>query len=83
MSFKNGKNFQNIPLQTVNNAISWVNKFSHVGIAYFRHNPSASRVVSQNGLCMINQGINKPDSALQAVPCNELLYLNQIFTSFL
>jgi len=32
---------------------------------------------------MINQGIYKPDSALQAVACNEFLNLNKIFTSFL
>jgi hypothetical protein len=31
---------------------------------------------------MINQGINKPNSALQAVTCNEILDLNQIFTGF-
>src|ERR1039457_3065031 len=82
MPFKNGKYFRNIHLQTIYNAVSSVDKLSHVGIACFRHNPSASQVVSQHRLCMINQGINKPDSAFQAVPCNELLYLNQIFTSF-
>ena len=82
MPFKNGKYFRSIPLQAVHNAVSSENKLSHVGIAYFWYNPSASWVVSQNCLCMINQGINKPNSTLPAIPCNELLYLNQIFTGF-
>jgi hypothetical protein len=82
MPFKNGKYLKNISIQAVYNAVSPVNKLPHVGIADFRHNPSTSRVVSQDCLCMINQGINKSDGALQAVPSNELLDLNQIFSSF-
>ena len=82
MPFKNGKYFDSITIQSVDNAISSVNKLSNVRITYFRHNPSASRIVSQNCFSMVNQGINKPDSALQTVTCNELLYINQIFASF-
>ena len=68
MSFKNGKYFQNIPLQAVNNAVTTVNKLSNVGIACFRYDPSASGVVSQNCFGMSNQGVNKPDSTLHTVP---------------
>src|ERR1035438_2286178 len=82
MTYKQGKYIEDISLQAVDYAVSTVNKLSHLGIACFRHNPSTARVVSQNRFCMINQGINKPDSPLSAVPSNELLYLNQIFTSF-
>jgi len=83
MPFKNSKYFKSIAIQSVDNAISSVNKLSNIRITYFRHSPSASRIVSQNCLCMINQGIYKPDSSLQAVTCNELLNPNKIFTSFL
>ena len=83
MPFKNGKYLNSITIQSVDNAISSVNKFSNIRITYFWHSPSASRIVSQNCFSMVNKGINKPDSALQTVTCNELLYINQIFTSFL
>ena len=83
MPFKNSKYFNSVSIQSVDNAISSVNKLSNVRITYFWHSPSASRIVSQNCLSMINQGIYKPDSALYAVTCNEFLNLNQIFTGFL
>lgn len=83
MPFKNGKYFDSTAIQAVDNAISSVNKLPNIRITYFRHSPTASRIVSQNCLCMINQGIYKPDSALYAVTCNEFLNLNQIFTGFL
>jgi len=82
MPFKDGKYFQNIPLESVHNAVSPVNQLSYVGIADFRHYPSASRVICQYSLSIVNQGINKPNSALQAVTCNEILDLSQIFTGF-
>lgn len=82
MTFKNRKYFNLITIQSVDDAITSVNKFSNVGITYFWHSPSASRVVSQQCFCMVNNGIYKPDSALRAIACDELLYLSQIFTSF-
>lgn len=82
MPFKNGKYFNPITIQSVDNAISSVNELSNVRIACFRYCPPASRVIRQNSLCMINQGIDKPDSTLHTVTCNELLYINQIFASF-
>ena len=83
MPFKNGKYFNSITIQSVDNAISSVNKLSNVWITYFWHSPSASWIVGQNCFSMVNKGINKPDSTLQAITCNELLYIKQIFASFL
>lgn len=83
MPFKNGKYFNSITIQPVDNAISSVNKLSNVWITYFWNSPSTSRIVSQNRFSMVNKGINKPDSTFRAITCNELLYINQIITSFL
>lgn len=82
MPFKNGKYFDTILVQSVDNAISSANKLSKVCIAYFRHSPSASRIVSQNCFSMVNKGINKPYCAFSTITRNELLYFNQIFASF-
>ncbi len=82
MPFKNGKYVDSITIQSVDNAISSVNKLSNIRITYFRHSPYASRIVSQNCFSLVNQGINKPNSALYTVTCNKLLYINQIFSSF-
>ncbi|MBP1727984.1 MAG: hypothetical protein H6Q56_357 [Deltaproteobacteria bacterium] len=54
MPFKNGKYFNSITIQTVDNAISSVNELSNVRIAYFWYCPPASPVIRQNSLCMIN-----------------------------
>jgi len=81
--FKNGKYVDSITIQSVDNAISSVNKLSNIRVTYFWHSPSASRIVSQNCFSLVNQGINKPNSALYTVTCNKLLYINQIFSSFL
>ena len=83
MPFKNGKDFNSITIQPVDNAISSVNKFSNVRNTYFRHSPPASRIASQNCFSMVNKGINKPSSTLQTVTCNELFYIDHIFASFL
>ena len=82
MPFKNGKYVDSITIQSVDNAISPVNKLSNIRTTYFRHAPSASRIVSQICFSLVNKGINKPDSALHTVTCNELLYIDQIFDSF-
>lgn len=83
MPFKNSKYFYTITIQSVDNAISSVNKLSKVRITYFRHSPSASRIAGQYCFSMVNKGINKTASALHTVTCNEFLYINQIFASFL
>ncbi len=83
MPFKNGKYVDSITIQSVDNAISSVNKLSNIRITYFWYSPSVSRIVSQNYFNVVNKGINKPDSALQAITCNEILYIKQIFASFL
>ena len=83
MPFKNGKYVDSITIQSVDNAISSVNKLSNIRITYFWHSPSASRIISQNCFNVVNKGINKPDSALYTVTSNKLLYINQIFSSFL
>ena len=54
MSFKNGKYFNAITIQSVYNSVSLVNQLSNIRIAYFWHTPSAFRVVSQNSLSIIN-----------------------------
>jgi len=54
MPFKNGKYFNSITIQTVDNAISSVNELSNVRIAYFWYCPLAFPVIRQNSLCMIN-----------------------------
>jgi len=76
MSFKNGKYFNLIIIKSVDYAISTVNKLSDVRIAYFWHCPSTSRIIRQNCFSMVNESINKPNSALQTVTRNELLYIN-------
>ncbi len=73
MPFKNSKYFNAITIQSVDNAISSVNKLSDVRITYFWHSPSASRIVSQNIFSVVNKGINKPGSAFQAITSYELL----------
>lgn len=73
MPFKNGKYVDSITIQSVNNAISSVNKLSYVRITYFWHSPPASRIVSQNCFSVVNNGIYKPGSALRTIACNELL----------
>jgi len=73
MSFKNGKYVDTITIQSVDNAVSPVNKFSNIWITYFWHSPSASRIVSQNRFDVVNKGINKPDSALRTITRNEIL----------
>ncbi len=83
MSFKNRKYFDSINIQSVDNAISSVNKLSNIRTSYFWHSPSASWIISQNCFNVINKCINKPDSALQAITCNEILCVKQIFASFL
>ncbi len=83
MPFKNGKYVDLITIQSVDNAISSINKLSNISITYFWHCPSTSRIVSQNCFNVVNKGINKPDCALQAITCNEILYIKQIFASFL
>jgi len=83
MPFKNGKYVDTITIQSVVNAISSINKLSNIRITYFRHRPSASRIISQNCFNVVNKGINKPDGALQTVTCNELLNIKKIFASFL
>lgn len=82
MPFKNGKYFNSITIQSVDNAISSVNELSNVRNAYFWYCPPASRVIRQKSLCMINDGIDKPGSALHTVTCNELRYIDRIFASF-
>jgi len=82
MPFKNGKYFDSITIQSVDKAISPVNKFPNIRIAYFWHSPSASRIISQNCFNVVNKGINKPDSALQTIACNEILNIKKIFASF-
>ena len=82
MSFKNSKYFNSITIQSVDNAISAVNKLSDVRITYFWHSPSASRIVRQNIFSVVNKGINKPDSAFQVITSYEILNLSQIFTGF-
>ena len=83
MPFKDGKYIDSIAIQSVDNAISSVNKLSNIRITYFRYSPTASRIAGQNCFSMVNKGINKSDSTLQAVTCNKFLYINQIFSSFL
>jgi len=46
MPFKNSKYFNSIVIQSVDNAISSVNKLSNIRITYFWHSPSAFRIVS-------------------------------------
>ena len=82
MPFKNGKYLNSIAIQSVDDAISSVNKLANVRMTYFRHSPATSRIISQNCFSMVNQGIDKLECPLQAVTGNELLYLNQIFSSF-
>jgi len=83
MPFKNSKYLNSITIQSVDNAISSVNKLPNIRITYFWHSPSASRIFSQNCFSMVNQAINEPNSALFTVTSDKLLYFNQIFTSFL
>ena len=83
MPLKNGKYFNAIAIHSVDNAIALVNKFSNVRITYFWNSSATSRIVSQNRFSMVNEGINKPNSALCTVTCNELLYIKQIIASFL
>jgi len=83
MSFKNRKYVDSITIQSVDDAISPVNKFSNIRITYFWYSPSASRIVSQNCFNVVDKGINKPDRALQTITCNEIFYIKQVFASFL
>jgi len=83
MPLKNGKYFDSITIQSIDDAISSVNKLSNIWVTYFRYSPSASRIVSQNCFNVVNKGINKPDRALQTITCDEILYIKQIFASFL
>ncbi|OGR05941.1 MAG: hypothetical protein A2511_05370 [Deltaproteobacteria bacterium RIFOXYD12_FULL_50_9] len=83
MPLKNGKYFNLIAIQSIDNTISSVNKLSNVRITYFWNSSSTSRIVGQNCFSMVNKGINKPDRTIHAITCNELLYINQIIASFL